>query len=184
MKSSHYYRKAQGNLNISSLGSIAIALLIAAVMLGLGATILTKIQGTQSDNTADNGNQSLTWAGNNTAIEFNSDRVNTGSVVLYNNASVVNRGVGDAANYTVSQGSITILNSSNGPDGTNSASWVTSDLNASYSYQFGSQARNSTGFGLSGTVVFAEFIPTIAIVAAAAIVISVLLLMFGRRRND
>jgi|TARA_Y100000034_G_C6903255_1_gene418402 hypothetical protein len=42
-------------------------------------------------------------------------------------------------------------------------------------------AFNSSGFGLAGLSTMAEFIPTIAIVAVAAIVIGIILVFFGRR---
>jgi len=86
-------KKAQ-RFTINDLGTIAIALVVAAVILGLGATILEKIQGTQT-------------------------------------------------------------------------------LNGT--------AFNATGFGLTGMNTMAEFIPTIAIVAVAAIVIGIILVFFGRR---
>ncbi len=43
-------------------------------------------------------------------------------------------------------------------------------------------AYNSSGFGLVGLNTMAEFIPTIAIVAVAAIVIGIILVFFGRPR--
>ena len=79
---------------IADLGTIAIALVVAAVILGMGATILEKIKSTQSDETAQNASQ----------------------------------------------------------------------------------------FGLDGLSTMAEFIPTIAIVAVAAIVIGIILVFFGRGR--
>ena len=42
-------KKAQ-RFTIADLGTIAIALVVAAVILGMGATILEKIQGTQTVN--------------------------------------------------------------------------------------------------------------------------------------
>jgi len=87
-------KKAQA-FTINDLGTIAIALVVAAVILGMGATILEKIQGTQTTDQA---------------------------------------------------------------------------------------AFNASGFGLSGLNSLAEFIPTIAIVAVAAIVIGIILVFFGRQR--
>ena len=43
-------------------------------------------------------------------------------------------------------------------------------------------AYNTSGFGITGMVTIAEFIPTIAIVAVAAIVIGIILVFFGRQR--
>ena len=87
-------KKAQ-RFTINDLGTIAIALVVAAVILGLGGTILEKIQDTQTTNKT---------------------------------------------------------------------------------------AFNATGFGLDGINAMAEFIPTIAIVAVAAIVIGIILVFFGRQR--
>ena len=43
-------------------------------------------------------------------------------------------------------------------------------------------AYNSSSYGLTGLSTLAEFIPTIAIVAVAAIVIGIILVFFGRPR--
>ena len=91
-----FNKKAQARgFTISDLGTIAIALVIASVILGLGATILEKLQSTQTVNAT---------------------------------------------------------------------------------------AFNASGFGLSGLNTMAEFIPTIAIVAVAAIIIGIILVFFGRQR--
>ncbi len=86
-------KRAQA-FTINDLGTIAIALVVAAVILGLGATILEKIQSTQTVNKT---------------------------------------------------------------------------------------AFNASGNGLNGINTMAEFIPTIAIVAVAAIVIGIILVFFGRQ---
>ncbi|KKM23573.1 hypothetical protein LCGC14_1613860 [marine sediment metagenome] len=188
MESLLKHRKGQQAMNIASLGVVAIALVVAAVILGMGGTILEKIQGTQTDNSAPHDNETLIWAGNNTPIGFLELRVLTSSVILYNNGSVVNKGAGDNANYTVTSSSITIINTSDdegigGPKGVNGSDWVTSDLNVTYSYNYGSAARNSSNFGLTGVATVAEFIPTIAIVAVAAIIIGIILVFFGRKKE-
>ena len=43
-------------------------------------------------------------------------------------------------------------------------------------------AYNTSGFGMQGISTIAEFIPTIAIVAVAAIVIGIILVFFGRQQ--
>ena len=45
-----------------------------------------------------------------------------------------------------------------------------------------STAYNTSNFGIQGVATMAEFIPTIAIVAVAAIVIGIILVFFGRPR--
>ncbi|MEE9238435.1 MAG: hypothetical protein V3U58_02625 [Thermodesulfobacteriota bacterium] len=180
------HQKAQAG--ISDLGSFAIALLIGAVILGLGGTILDKIKTTQTDKTATLPlNESLTWAGNNTAISFAQESVKTDTVKVYNNGTIMLQ----SGNYTFSGNSIIITNQSllwNGSNASENSNipnlLVTENLNASYSYSFGSSAKNTTEFGLTGVGTMAEFIPTIAIVAVAAIVIGVILIFFGRRRME
>lgn len=175
-------RKGQ-RFTISAVGTIAISFLVAFVILGLGATILEKMKTTQTDLTAGEVNKSLTWTGNNTAISL-AARLNAGSVILYNNASIVNIGSGTLANYSISGNIITLHNASNdGPSGDNNASWVVTDINASFTQQIGSDARNISDFGIVGILTIAEFGPTIAIVAIAAIVIGIILVMFGRKRE-
>ena len=184
MESLFTNRKAQAG--ISDLGGFAIAILIGAVILGLGGTILDKIKTTQSDNSATLPlNESLTWAGNNTAISFLQESVDTSSVKLYNNGTLLNKG----RNYTFSGNSILIINETTLFNGSNFTAnvpnlLVTNAFNTSYSYNIGSSARNTTNFGLTGVGTMAEFIPTIAIVAVAAIVIGVILVFFGRKRME
>ena len=176
-------KKAQQG--IGAIGSLAIAILIGAVILGLGGTILDRIQETQTDNSASNNNETLTWGGNNTAMSLVHGRIQDSSIILYNNGTLMNKGT----NYTTSGSSLTVLNSTvlfNGTPGNNHQpnQWVTDKLNVSYTYNIGSSARNTTGFGLDGVGTMAEFIPTIAIVAIAGVVIGILLLFFGRRKDQ
>ncbi len=172
-------RKGQRALNINSLGAIAITIVIAAVILGLGGTILDKIQGTQTDlSTTIVANESWTWPGNNTLQGFERGRVILSSVVVYGNTSLFTLN----QNYTVEGGGVRIINLTAGSTG-NGADLQLVIFNMTYGYNYGSSAFNSSGFGLEGVNTVAEFIPTIAIVAAAAIVIGILLVFFGRSRR-
>ncbi len=173
-------RKAQMN-TISGIGQVAIAILIAAVILGLGGTILSKIQTTQTDAVATTpNNQSFTWQGNDTRVDFTlgePGRVQTSTVAVYCNTTTFTLG----ENYTVSSSGVNIINLSTSPGG------LELDLclyNMSYAYNFGSSARNASGFGKVGMVTMSEFIPTIAIVAMAAIVIGIILVFFGRKKDE
>jgi len=163
-------RKGQQQMTIASLGVIAIALVVAVVILGMGATVLDKIQATQKDSSADHANESFTFL-NNTVLGFSESTISTGSVVVYNKSNKVSTG------YTVTSSSITLVNT------TVRWSLEANDINVSYSYTIGSEARNSTGYGIGGVVTMAEFVPTIAIVAAAAIVIGILFAFFVRKKE-
>lgn len=174
MRSFYYDRKGQTQLGISSIAVIALALILAAVVLGLGGTILDKIKSTQSDNTAITPtNETLTFAGNNTGVALNEERPQVGSEQVWNASFLLTRGT----EYNFTGRAIIFINISE-----NNSDFNT--FNVSYSYNFGSAARNGSDFGLAGVVTFAEFIPTIAIVAIAAIVIGIVLVMFGRTRRE
>ena len=163
-------------LTLANFGSIAIAIVVAVIVLGLGSTILEKIQATQTDDTGTYVNQSFTWQGNDTAVAFAASRVVTSSVVVYANVTVMGLDV----NYTVNASGVAILNQ------TAAASVDIFNLllyNMTYSYKIGGTARNSTDYGITGLVTMAEFIPTVAIIAAAGIIIGVLLLFFGRKKD-
>ena len=168
-------KKGQQQMNISSIGSIAIAILVAVVILGLGATILQKIQATQKDTSVTVGdNDSFAWPGNNTEVGFSQSRVNAGSVVLYCNATILTSG-----NFSATSSGISIINTTLGDLG---LELDLCNFNISFSHLIGSEARNATGFGIDGVVDMAEFVPTISLIAVAAIVIGIVLVMFGRRK--
>lgn len=168
----------KGQLNINSLGTIAITILVAVVILGLGATILEKIQGTQSDSsTTILNNESWAWPGNNTLQSFVENRVQLSSVVVYGNETKLTLN----ANYTVNSDGVFIINITPTPSEGFGLALQEVIFNMTYTYNYGSIARNSSGFGLVGILTFAEFIPTIAIISVAAIVIGILLVFFGRK---
>ena len=166
--------KRKGQTNLANLGITILAIVVAVIIIAFLSTILTEFEGLQDDDTASKPFDTLTWAGNNTAIGFIESRVDTGSVILYNNGSSVNKG----ENYTVTEGSITITNIS----GTKDPEWITDDINVSYNYFIGSHARNISTTGISANLTFASFVPVIAIVAISAIIIGLVLFMFGRRK--
>lgn len=176
-------RKGQ-QLTIASLGTIALTIVLAVVILGLGGTILEKVQDTQEDASGDYGNQSFSWAGNDTATAFTASRVNTGSVVVWHNVTLMGLNI----NYSVNESGVAILNQTAAASaGVFDSADITADgdfYNMSFSYWIGGYARNTTEYGLSGITTFSEFVPTISIVAAAAIVIGVVLVFFGRRKEE
>jgi len=172
-------RKAQQKFNIASIGTLAIALLVVAVILGLNTTILEKIKKTADDNSATIGaNESFGWPGNNTITEYTGQTgVILGSVVVYSNVTLLVAGV----NLTVNTTGVYILNQT-AVASSNSFNLLL--YNMTYDYSIGSNTRNITTFGIDGQTQLVQFVPTIAIVAMAAIVIGIILVFFGRRKED
>jgi len=169
-------KKAQ--MNLANLGSIAMALVVAVVIIGIMGTILAEIQGTQADNTVSlANNKSFTWVDNDTVFSFAEDRVSTGSVVMYCNDTKMGLNV----NYTTNSSGVRIQNQTASDTGSNS-SFNNCLYNMTFSYNIGSEAYNISNKGQSANVTLANFIPTIAIVAISAIIIGLVLVMFRRRQ--
>ena len=163
---------------ISGIGQIAIAILIAAVILGLGATILNKMQATQTDAVASTiTDQEFAWPGNNTEVAFDTgdlNRIITGSVLLLANGTAMEVNT----NFTTTSVGVSVINTSG------NAVWDDYNFSMSYGWNFGSSARNASGFGKTGMSTMSEFIPMIAIIAMAAIVIGIILVFFGRKKDQ
>jgi len=165
------YKKAQTNL--ANLGNIAMALVVAAVIIGVMASVLVELQATQDDNQATKAtNETFTFI-NGTKQGFSEGRVK--SVVVYNQTHVVTSVTG--MSYTLFEDGITFLNDTDETEWSGEAD----DLNVTITYNIGSEAYNITNTGQSSNLTLANFIPTIAIVAISAIIIGLVLIMFRRR---
>lgn len=174
---------------ISNLGGYAISIGVAIIIIVIMAILIQSIRddtGITPDSTASHPNETLTWGGNNTAIGLMESRINTGSLILYNNGSKVNKG----DNYTVTEYSITIINSSPGGTNVSNGRWgagqgelTTNKLNVTYDYKFGSGARNVTDKGLESQNTFSSFLPIVAITLVGALIIGIVLRYYGRKRE-
>ena len=179
MKLVNNLNKKAENMGVDSLLLFVILFLILAITLSLGTDILTSIQDTQdNDESTLANNESLTWAGNATAITSLQETVIASSVILYNNGSIVNNP--NDVNYTVveSNHSIIIYNVSA------NYAWVTNALNITYSFHIGSAQRNITGQGITTQITLAKWTPTIALVIIIAIIIGILITYLARRFSN
>lgn len=159
------------NMEIKDIGGMAISFLVAIIAVTVIAVLLIGLQDETPNQLAAYGNQSLTWAGNNTKIDFDVVNVKTATVVLYNNGSKINQGT----NYTITSEGITILNIS---PPVPQSEWVTSDLNASFSYYYGSAAYNATDDGLRSQNTLSSFFPLIALAAIGLWMIVIVIRFF------
>lgn len=163
-------------MEIRDIPMAAMSLAVAVIVVTVMSLIIMGVQNQAPDNSASFGNQSLTWAGNNTEMAFSEGRVSTGSVKLYNDGTLVNQG----NNYTVTASGITITNVSP----TSDPEWITSELNVSYDYSFGSAAYNATGDGLGANQTFSSFFPLVALVLVGAIIVAIVVRFFTTRREE
>lgn len=128
-------------MDIKQLGTILstfIIILVGVVLIDNIADSISEID----DTIAIANNDTLTWAGNNTAMSLSYDELVSGTEVVYNNGTKINKGNNYTTNYE--QGTITIINQS-GDDGIGEQSeWVTDAINASYTYQAEGYIDNAT----------------------------------------
>ena|SRR3990167_3370895 len=170
----------------NNLGMIAISIGIAVIMIIFMTIILQQIRddtGIVPDESNFLGrNQTVSWVANNTNIPA-VERMG-GNVKVYNNATEVAAGGEGHGNWTFGEAGLTIVNATpSGRIGTQSE-WVTSDINFSYDYLFGSAARNATSKGILAQTTFASFMPIVALAAAGALIIGIALRYFLRRREE
>ena len=168
---------------VQNLFSYAIIILITIVAISLGANILQSIEDDAPNNIAYNLNETLTWAGNNTGINLANGDLVSGSEMVYNNGTKINRGSGAAANYSMDYagGVITILNSSTEGSPAGQSEWITNAINVSYNRYYGSYAKNITRYGLRTQNTFAKWMPTIALVLIISVIIGILIMYLARR---
>jgi len=188
---SRFTNKKAQQFTIASIGSIAVALMVVAIIITLNTTILEKIKKTSNENSGTIGNESLTWAGNATTITLGQPRFDTSGEIVSINGTRINKGSGVNANYSLNASGITFFNSTTLFNGSESPASdhlpnqiITDKINITYSYKIGSNVRNITSFGIDGQTQLVEFVPTIAIVAMAAVVIGLILVFFGRRKDE
>jgi hypothetical protein len=165
-------------MELKDISMLAITLLVTAVVIGLMSQVLASFQTNMQDSSVISAsNNTLTWAGNNTAMSLVENRV-TG-VVLYNNGSLVNQG----DNYTFNQYGITILNQSPSGKVGFQSEWVTDKLNVTKTYSIGSVAYNSSVYGLNTNNTIASYLPLLGLISIAAVIVGIVFVMFMRKRQ-
>ncbi len=172
-------KNKKGNVDaIKGFPAVVIGLFIVIVSL----VLITQVGDSFTNNARNdasrlNNNESLTWAGNNTAINLLQLGVVPGSAAVYNNGVVVNEGSG-TVNYTIDYtgGRITFLNVS-------TVTYLTNTLNITYSYYIGSYARNITRTGSTAVNTMNSYIPTVSLITAAGLIIGIVLMMFRRKSH-
>jgi hypothetical protein len=164
-------------MELKDISGLAITLLVTAIVIGLMATVLGSFQGNMKDSQSFSPNRTLVWAGNNTGIDLGEKRISAGSVVLWNNNTLVNQG----NNYSIVGSSIVITNISG--LGGNLAGWRTDAYNVSFNYLIGSVAYNSSTYGLNTTNTISSYLPLIGLISIAAVIVGIVLVMFFRKKQ-
>lgn len=160
------HKRGQASGILSQAPAAVVILVVIAVILGVGSTVLDKVGDTQPPILAPVSNEAFT-ADFNLFVDLSSPGI-SGSVVVNN---ITTGAVIDASNYVVqaSSGSINVSNAT--LDG--------HVLNATYTSSTASAAFNTTQDGLAGLTTFSDFQPTIAVIVVAVIIIALLLAGFG-----
>ncbi len=165
--------KSRKGYELKDLFGLVLVFLVVAIAIGLGADVLTEIRDTQDNNQATlTDNESLTWAGNNTAISLTTQGdIVAGSETVYNATDKFS-----TSEYVFNATAATIIFQN-----TTNATWLTDSLNITYGYLFGSAARNITKYGLTTQITFGKWLPTIALIVIIAIIIGILIVYLARR---
>lgn len=165
MKLRRVGRKAQANGILSQAPAVIVIIVILAVILGVGSTVLDKIQDTQLPITAKVTNETFT-ASNTSFTNLGAPAFVPGSVTVSNASGALT-----SNNFTVSDNTGGIQVTDFHLEGVL--------LNATYTSSTGSSAFNATQDGLIGLDAFSDFQPTIAVILVAVIIIGLLLSGFA-----
>ena len=165
-------------MELKDIAAISITFLVTAIVIGLMSQVLGSFQTQLEDvSVTSASNNSLTWAGNNTIISLGESRIT--SVLLYNNGTIVNQG----NNYTFSSGGLIITNQSPSGKVGSQSEWVTDKLNLTKTYSIGSVAYNSSVYGLSTNNTIASYLPLVALITIASVIVGIVLVMFLRKKQ-
>lgn len=173
-------KKAQTNLTmVTGVVGVVVLLVAIGIIFSSGFKALNELSDLAVNNVATIDNETITWIGNNSAVQLvQGGKLGISSLIIYNNGTLVTSGDGNHGNYTVDAkaGSFKIINASpSGKVGIQSE-WVTNTINASYTFYIGSQEYNTTLQSKEGVKVVSDFQPTWALIVAIGILITALLI--------
>jgi len=152
-------------MQLGQLQQYVLIFIIAVVIIGIGGTILVEIQETQYFDVSVS-NETVNFVSNDTYYQVANANVQTFTSVQ--NATYViptTNWAGVAANRSIK----IMVN----------ASMATGNYLVSYGYENrGTVASNATSSGLEGIETFGDWLPTIAVIIAAAVVIGIIVNYF------
>lgn len=177
-----HYKKAQVDPNLLY-GTVGVVILLVAVgvIFSVSFKALDTLEDIAENQVSGPTNETITWAGNNTAVSLGSYKLGmTSSIIVYNNCTPVNIGAGVNANYSFNTTDMTlkIINATPGggsAKGNGVGTWVTNNINVTRTYYIGSQEYNTTLDTQEGIKVVSDFQPTWALIAGVGILLTVLL---------
>lgn len=117
-----------------------IIILIGVVLIGSIANSISELD----DTIALTDNETLTWAGNNTAITLANDDIVSNSEVVYNNTHALTR----TTDYTMTSSTITFINASDP-----AVAYDTDALNITYTHEGDNYLADSTSRSLINLVI-------------------------------
>lgn len=174
--------------NVSSLGTYAIVIVVAAVTIFMGAAILTGLRphtlGTQ---TITGEKEAGTDIGTLPTVITVDVASNTGFQGVKSDSETLYWEDNGTSNTTLTQGdNYTVQSYSDGEFNlTTLGDWDSTNDNIYLDYQYSNDttATGAVDSAQEGNQTFADFIPIIALVAAAAIIMAILLSQFGGMRR-
>ncbi len=164
----------KGLYEVSSLGALAIVLVVAAITISIGSQVISGVNEQIDDVARTKTNDTFTIV-NNTPIALSDRGVCDFSnlvIVTIRNDSTPNDGIMGIGNYSVNQaGSVNFSLTTNAAAGS---------YNVTYTYTEGDSGCNATLGGLDATQTMGSWLDTIALIVVAAVVIGIIASSFGR----
>jgi len=178
-------KSKQGQMNVAALGGIAITIIVAAIILGLGPAIMSSVQDSTDDlsTLANNVTQDIA-AANNTFIRLTGvnppDEIIAGTIRVYNtttgSAILNSNSTSPYHNWTINYERYALQIDVNAGGMLGGFGYTTGDAwtvqcNASQK----SLAYNVTEYGKEGAGELASWIPTICLIIAAAVMVGIVM---------
>jgi len=154
-------------MDLKSLAPAALALVVVAIVFAVGGEILGNTQASSTSSSVANDTVSSVY---NTATYLGHLYV-ISSTLIVTNATTGETFTSD--NYTLNANAGTITND----DDTDSGNW-----NFSYDYTTRSVTYNATEYGKEGLEEFGSWLPTLALIMVAAVIIGTIAYFYFNRR--
>ena len=169
-------KKAQGG--IEGISGIAITLIVLAITLGLLAAINSSFSSNMQNSVGTNPNQTFTFTSGNGSFDLSAGKLGIASVVVYAQQPSL---VLSSNNYSVNANTNTIVFFND-----TATNWYngTSLVNVSYTYYIGSTARNISDMGVQSTKTVASYMPLVALVAIASILVGLAMFYLFKKGQD
>jgi len=165
-------------ITMAQFGSIVLGFVVVAIIISMGGEIFAGLQETQANGTTSSvTNDTINFAVNDTCYNIVEIDPNHNLPCITGLSSASNLSTSIAiGNFSTSGCQCREIKAELNP-----AAYVVGIYNVTYAYSYSSDSWNITGEGLEGAETFGDWLPTIAIVISAAVIIGIIITYFHFR---